>query len=173
MTDLTKNIPLADNKADKTVALEKRIAELEKEAAENLAGWQRARADYQNLKKEFERKEMQFMSDAKEIFLEEFLPIYDHLKRALAEPIDASHVKEWRAGMEQIEAQWLAVLKKLGVEAVPTLNEKFNPDIHLAIEHRGSGDMVIEEMQGGYRVNGRLLYPAKVVVGDLSTPNSD
>ncbi|OGL86036.1 nucleotide exchange factor GrpE, partial [Candidatus Uhrbacteria bacterium RIFCSPLOWO2_02_FULL_48_12] len=63
--------------------LEEKVKELERQAEENFAGWQRARADYQNLKKEWEKKQTQFMVEAKKILLAEILPIYDHLKQAM------------------------------------------------------------------------------------------
>lgn len=145
--------------------LRERLERSEREAAENLAGWQRARADYQNLKKECESKQAQFMADAKEMILEEFLPSYDHLKQAVRQAVDEAHLPEWRRGIEQITEQWWAALKRLGVEAVPTVHHPFNPAIHEAVDQHAEGDTVVREVQGGYTVNGRLLYPARVVVG--------
>lgn len=147
--------------------LEEKIKELERQAAENFAGWQRARADYQNLKKEWERKQTQFMVEAKKILLTEILPIYDHLKQAMSIPPNADHFLEWRRGIEQIKGQWDALLRRWQVEGVPTMGEKFNPEIHEAVRHQDSGNETISrEIQGGYKVEGQLLYPARVVVGE-------
>lgn len=143
-----------------------KIKELERQAEENFAGWQRARADYQNLKKEWEKKQTQFMVEAKKILLVEILPIYDHLKQAMSIPHNSNHFLEWRRGIEQIKGQWDALLKRWQVEEVPTVGEKFDPQIHEAVEHQDSRDETISrELQGGYRVEGQLLYPARVVVG--------
>lgn len=145
---------------------DEKIKELERQAEENFAGWQRARADYQNLKKEWEKKQAQFMVEAKKILLAEILPIYDHLKQAMNIPLNGNHFLEWRRGIEQIKGQWDALLKRWKVEEVPTLGEKFNPEIHEAVEHHDSGNEIISrELQSGYKVEGQLLYPARVVVG--------
>ena len=103
-----------------------RIKELERQAEENFAGWQRARADYQNLKKEWEKRQTQFMVEAKKILLAEILPIYDHLKQAMNIPHNGNHFLEWRRGIEQIKGQWDALLKRWKVEEVPTVGEKFD-----------------------------------------------
>src|SRR3989338_123237 len=147
--------------------LEEKIKELEKKVEENFAGWQRARADYQNLKKEGEKKQAQLMVEAKKILLAEILPIYDHLKQAMNIPHNGNHFLEWRRGIEQIKNQWDALLKRWQVEDVPTVGEKFNPEIHEAVEHHDSGNETISrELQGGYKVEGQLLYPARVIVGE-------
>lgn len=144
-----------------------RLCALEQQAAEYLAGWQRARADYQNLKKESERKQLQFISRAREMLLEEVLPIYDSLRRALAVASDAEHAVEWRRGIEQIKNQWDALLKRWQVEQVVSVGQMFDPLIHEAVgrDGDGSGDVVVGEVEGGYRLGDKVLYPAKVVVG--------
>jgi len=154
--------------------LEEKVKELERQAEENFAGWQRARADYQNLKKEWEKKQTQFMVEAKKILLAEILPIYDHLKQAMNIPHNGDHFLEWRRGIEQIKAQWDALLKRWQVEEVSTVGEKFNPEIHEAVGHQDSGNETISrELRGGYKVEGQLLYPARVVVGEDTNSAKD
>lgn len=166
------NIYLSNEKMDEAVtsnedkSIEEKIKELERKVEENFAGWQRARADYQNLKKEWERKQAQFMIDAKKIMLLEILPIYDHLKQAMNMSINGNQFLEWRQGIEQIKNQFDAVLKRWKVDAIPTTGEKFNPEIHEAVGRHDSGDETIShEVQGGYKVDEQLLYPARVLVG--------
>lgn len=151
-----------------------KIKELEQKVEENFAGWQRARADYQNLKKEWERRQAQFMVEAKKILLADILPIYDHLKQAMNIPHNGDHLLEWRRGIEQIKAQWDALLKRWQVEGVPTVGERFNPEIHEAVRHEDSDNEIISiEVQGGYKVEGQLLYPARVVVGEDTNSAKD
>jgi molecular chaperone GrpE len=71
-------------------------------------------------------------------------------------------------GLLLLENQMLDFLKNQGVEEVKALNEKFDPDLMEAAEiieekNKDSGT-VIEEVQKGYKINGRLLRPAKVKV---------
>lgn len=156
------NVPISDEET----SVNERIKELERKVEENFAGWQRARADYQNLKKEWEKKQTQFMTDAKKILLWELLPIYDHLKQAMNLPPNDSHFLEWRRGIEQIKSQYDALLKRWNVEPVATTGEKFNPELHEAIDSKDANNEIItQEVRGGYKVDGQLLYPAKVIVG--------
>lgn len=145
------------------------LVETERKAAENLAGWQRALADYQNLKREWERKQGQFMQDAKVKFLLEMLPIIDHLKSALAQPTDPSHYLDWRQGITHIGAEWEQLLKRWEIEQVPTVGQIFDPHIHEAVEQRGGknsgADIVVAEVRPGYKCGDRLLYPAQVIIG--------
>lgn len=151
-------------------AMATRLEQAERQAAEHLAGWQRALADYQNLKREWERKQGQFMQDAKVKFLLEMLPIVDHLKSALAQPEDPSHYTDWRQGIAHIGTEWEQLLKNWGVEMVPTVGEPFDPHIHEAVEQRGSAsdgqsEIVIAEVRPGYKSGERLLFPAQVIIG--------
>ena len=150
---------------DQAVISRANTDDLEKKANENFAGWQRALADYQNLKKEWEKKQFSFMNEAKKIFLAEFLPIYDNLKKAVNTPSDQSNGLEWRNGIEQIKEQCDLLIRRWNVEPVATVGENFNPELHEALEHQNDGQTVTQELQGGYLVDGQLLYPAKVVVG--------
>ncbi len=145
--------------------LHKRIEELENESAERLAGWQRARADYQNIKRESEERVMRAHAEAKLMLLREALPIYDHLRQATQHKPDDAHVDSWIEGIIRIREQFDALLKKWHVQSVPTVGQEFDPHQHEAVETTGDGDEVTRELQAGYRVGDQLIYPAKVAVG--------
>jgi len=140
---------------------------LQKQVADNLAGWQRALADYQNLKKEWQQRQSEFTKNAKDRFLTELMPVYDHLKKAFEVKPEENDCANWITGIEQIKGQLDSLLKQWKVEAIPTVGEVFNPEIHEAVhtDTTGEKDMVTAELQGGYMCEGRLLYPARVVVG--------
>ncbi len=142
------------------------IEQLKKQAADNLAGWQRARADYENLKKEWEHKQTQFVSSAKEMLLEDLLPIYDTLRRVLVSA--PPNPDPWLVGMQHLYTQWETLFKRWGIELVPTVNHPFDPMIHEAVEERGGHEVVVEELQGGYKIGGKLIMPARVATGPAS-----
>ena len=144
--------------------LEERLQQLEKEAADNLAGWQRARADYQNLKKEWERKQTQFMTDAKEMLLEDMLPIYGRLRQALArEPQESS---PWLVGVNHFIVQMDKLFEQWQVECInPALGTPFDPSRQEALRSEFGGEFVTEVLEFGYAIDGRVLYPARVAVG--------
>ena len=94
------------------------------------------------------------------------LPVVDSftlaLKNAAAKPEDL------RKGVELIFKQLQDVLQKLNIERVPAQGEPFDPRVHEAIEVVETNDApdhhVLEELQPGYRIKGRLLRPAMVRV---------
>lgn len=146
---------------------DERLQKLEIESAENLAGWQRARADYQNLKRECDEKIERLSGEVKRSMLRELLPMYDTLRLATQSPPDPEHVQQWIDGIIQIRAQIDALLKKWNVSTISTLHQPFDPEIHEALQaENGVSDIVVKELQAGYVVDGKLLYPAKVVVGE-------
>lgn len=151
-----------------TEDLKKKLAEGEKKVAEYLAGWQRARADFLNYKKEeMERMEV-FLKYASEEFILKILPILDNFDLAERKLPEDSKNNEDIKGLLQIKTQLSDFLKNEGVEEIKTIGEKFDPNLHEAIEevelkNKDSG-IIIEEVQKGYKINGRLLRPAKVKV---------
>lgn len=152
----------------KTENSEKKIEELEKQKAEYLAGWQRARADFLNYKKEEMERIEQFLKYGEEEFILKILPILDNFY--LAEKNLQENLKKEEAvkGLLQIKTQILDLLKNQGVEEIRTVGEKFDPNFHEATEQvdlkEKEPGIVVEESQKGYTINGRLLRPAKVKV---------
>ncbi len=146
--------------------LETKIAALESESVERLAGWQRSRADYQNLKRETDERLTRVMQDAKISFLKEILPIYEQLRQATLTHPDEAHVASWIDGIDRIRQQFESVWKKWGVTSVPTVGQPFDPHVHEAVQSLSpEGDEVVQELEAGYMTQDRLIYPAKVIVG--------
>jgi len=148
--------------------LKEKLKECQKQKEDYLAGWQRARADFLNYKKEeMERFEGIMKYATLEIILK-FLPILDNfdiIEKKLPENLKGDeNVK----GILRIRTQILDFLKKEGVEEMNTVGEKFNPEFHEIIEEVEINDkesgLIIEEFQKGYKINDRLLRPAKVKV---------
>lgn len=150
-----------------------RIAATDK-AEEYLHGWRRAKADYENLKKEVDRERREMGTFARAMAAMDFIPIYDNFKKAaaheptLSEGEENKPFKQWMEGIQHIKTQFKDVLKQVGIEEVPTVGAPFDPRVHEAVEEReGAGvppGQVIAELSGGYKMGDRVLQAAKVII---------
>lgn len=126
----------------------------------------RLQAEFDNYRKRAARENADFRDFAVADAARALLPVIDNfslaLKNASAKPEDL------RKGVDLIHKQLQDVLQKLNVQQVPAKGEPFDPNVHEAIEVVESNDVpdhhVLEELQPGYRIKGRLLRPAMVRV---------
>ena len=142
---------------------------------EYLAGWKRAQADYANLKKEYEREKIEFAKYANEKVINDLLPAIDQFESAMAHAPDlrsltedqAKRIQNWITGVEAVKNLWESVFKDIGLERVPT-DGQFDPLIHEAVGHVDSTELedgsIAKVMRSGWRLNGKLLRPAQVMV---------
>ncbi len=140
---------------------------LNKELSDCIAGWQRALADYQNLTKETDRRRAEWAVYARQMILEEFIPIYDNLKLAISNEQLASDKNNGCAeGIKHILKQFVEVLKNNGVEEIKTVGEKFDPIFHEATgeEEGEKPGIIIKEISGGYKMGESVIRAAKVIV---------
>ena len=135
---------------------------------EYLAGWQRARADFLNYKTEETERIQDFIKYANEDCVLKMLPILDNFEIARNHLPKDLQENEYLRGIFQIENQIQKFLKNLGLEEIKSLGEKFDSSFHEVVEeleneNKESG-IIIEEIQKGYAIGGRLLRAAKVKV---------
>lgn len=147
---------------EKLKKLRKELEACRKEKAEYLAGWQRAKADFINARKDEEKARAELLKYAEERVLYEFLAIADSLE--LAMKLKPSE------GLEQIYSQLRELLRQQGMAPMESAGGKFNPWEQEAIEKAEVGEeekdgMVLEELQKGWRLHDKVLRPAKVKVG--------
>jgi len=124
--------------------------------------YKRALADYQNLFKNLVKEKQEFTKFALSDFLQELLPVYDHLKMSISSLPEIEKNSAWVQGVEYVLKQFKETLNNKGVEEIKTMGEKFDHNIMEAIA--GDGDSVVQEIMPGYLLNGRVLRPAKVKV---------
>jgi molecular chaperone GrpE len=154
--------------------LRKNLEEYQKQKDEYLAGWQRARADLLNYKKEEMERIGELLEYASEEFVLKILPILDNfdvIEKKLPEEVKKDDNFK---GILQIKTQIQDFLKAHGVEEIKSLGEIFNANLHEAVSEvepqsikttegkEIKSGTIIEEIQKGYKINGRLLRPAKV-----------
>lgn len=145
-------------------AFQERIAELEgevKQAKENTA---RANAEAYNAQKRMEQEADKNKKFALQKFAKELLEIVDNLERAIENGNPDDAVTE---GVVLTHKALLNILNKNGVEVIDPNGEAFNADFHEAvgIDPDAAANTVGDVLQKGYSLNGRLLRPAMVRVG--------
>ena len=138
-----------------------------KKAEEYLDGWKRCLADFDNYKKQQEKTFSELRQYASEDLIREIVPILDSFDLALKSVPEGDKTSEWKQGVVFIKGQLEDVLKNRGLEAIKAAGERFDPNIHDAVEtvesDKESG-MVIEEVQRGYRIGDRIVRPSRVKV---------
>jgi len=143
-----------------------RLAEETAKAQSYLSSWQRAAADYQNLKRRMEQERSEVGRLANASLVINLLPLIDDLERALR-TVDTN-----LAGLTWIDGIWLiyrkfqAILENAGVKEIPAEGQSFDPNVHEAIgEAPGEEHKVVSVVQKGYALGDRVVRPAMVIVG--------
>ena len=148
--------------------LKKKLEDCQKKAEEYLAGWQRARADFLNYKKEELERMGELVKYANLEMILNILPILDNFEKAGQELSAEQKKDKIFQGFLQIKAQLQDFLKSQSVQEIKALGEEFDPNLHEAVEQLETKDKesetIIEEVQKGYTINGQLLRPSKVKV---------
>jgi len=140
------------------------ILKEELEATKNK--WLRALADFDNFKKRAALEQDQFVKFANERLIIELLPVLDNMIRALATAEKTKANEELTKGIALVLRQMEDGLKKFGVEEIPAVGQPYDPNLHEAImrkEHKGPENMILEEAQKGYALNGRVIRPSMVI----------
>ena len=142
------------------------LAAARKQAEEYLHGWQRARADYANLKRESETRLVEVARYANHELLKELLPLVDYFKQALRAVPKEEAGSAWVEGIRHIQTRLLEVLAYHGVKEMDVVGEKFNPERHEAVEQvegEKSG-IITEEVRTGFFLHDKVIQPARVRV---------
>jgi molecular chaperone GrpE len=141
-------------------------AALQRERDEYLDLARRAQADFENFRKRAAREAAAAGQRAKSGLVRELLPVVDNLERALTSAReDEQHLAE---GVRLVHSELIAVLERNGVEQFDPRGERFDPGEHEALSMRSEdgaeSGTVIDVVEKGYRANGGILRPARVVV---------
>ncbi|MDC9777143.1 nucleotide exchange factor GrpE [Proteus mirabilis] len=146
--------------------LEKQLQQSQKMEREAMI---RAQAEIENIRRRTQQDVEKAHKFALEKFSNELLPVLDNLERALsAADHENEQMKPMIEGLELTLKSFLDAVRKFGIEVVEEKNVAFNPEVHQAMtlidspEHEANH--VVDVMQKGYTLNGRLLRPAMVVV---------
>lgn len=125
----------------------------------------RAVADYQNLEKRVAEGRSELTNWATTELIKKLLAVLDHLEKALEGASEQEKGSGWYKGMELAVKQFKQVLRDEGLEEIPA-DGVFDPSLHEAIDTKeGENDKILEVAEKGYTLNGKVVKPAKVIVG--------
>jgi molecular chaperone GrpE len=138
----------------------------------------RLQAEFENYKKRMAREKAEFLKFATEGLLLEFLPILDNLERAIASArAEAANREAVVAGIDMIARLFRATLEKAGVKPMEAVGKPFDPSLYQAVAQvespDGQDNVVVEEIQKGYLLEGRVLRAAMVKVSRTSSPKAE
>jgi len=132
----------------------------------------RMRAETDNLRKRLQKEKLDSVQFANERLIKQLIPIFENLDRALKAP--DTNVESLKEGVPLTSEQALALFKKENVEPIKAVGEAFDPSVHEVLSQMESADhdenTVIEEYSKGYRMNGRVLLPSRVVTSKKPAP---
>jgi len=155
----------------KPLTPEEEIIRLRQEVAAEADKRLRALAEADNLKKRLIKEKEEFVKFAAEGVLADLLPVLDNLDLALAHGRSVAACKDVVQGVDMTRKAFLDILARHGLEPCCRVGEEFNPEMHEAVGMQpGSpgceipSNHVLQVLQSGYRLRGRLLRPAKVLV---------
>lgn len=148
--------------------LQGQLEKLQEQSKVSLDKVVRAQAEMENLRKRAARDVENAHKYALERFTSELLPIIDSLELGLSASVKAKNLDDLCKGMELTLEMFNTVMEKFGITMIEPKGEKFNPELHDAVSMQETDDsnsgIIIEVMQKGYTLNGRLIRPAMVVV---------
>ncbi|MFA4029946.1 MAG: hypothetical protein GDYSWBUE_001282 [Candidatus Fervidibacterota bacterium] len=157
--------------------LRKRVEELTRENEELRDKWLRAVAEYQNLRKRIMSERAFAFREGKKQVLVELLGVLDDLERSLEAMKDAADLDAIKTGIELVHRQFINALSKLGVKAIPALNQRFEPQYHEPVERVETDQYdegtILEEVQRGYMMDDLVLRPARVKVAVAPLASSE
>lgn len=170
MSDDTQTQDSPQGELSEVEMLKAKLAESEAKAAEYLDGWQRAKADFINARKEDEKSKSEFVKYATTGLLSDLLGVLDSFNLAMINKETWEKVdKGWRTGVEYIYHQLVGVLKDNGLTEMGAVGEMLDLNIHQPIEEietddEKHNDKIAEVFQKGYKIGDKVIRPAHVKV---------
>ena len=167
---LKKEDSQRQNKCESEEPLET-IESLRQEKDELLGKLQRVSADYANYQKRVPKQIADTIGYEKELIIKKLLPVVDNFEHTLQNAHSAEDLDVLVKGVRIVYDQLLDVLKSQNVEQIEARGQTFDPALHEAMTQRTEPDAedntVLEEFQKGYKLNGRVIRPSKVIVNKL------
>jgi molecular chaperone GrpE len=128
----------------------------------------RLQADFENFRKRTLREREEVSAQAGKDIIKDILPVLDNLHRALEAGKQKGDLDKFIEGVDMIYSQLWDVLQEKGLEYIDCKGKEFDPEIHQAVMQKeiaeGEDDIILDEIQRGYLLNGKLIRPAMVSV---------
>src|SRR5574344_466046 len=151
--------------------LNKEIDELKKAQAEEKDRYLRLAAEFDNYRRRTAKERLELIETASEGVIKGILPIVDDFERAIAVLRDSKDSDASKQGTELIYKKMMEMLKNSGVTVIEAIGKDLNTDEHEAIAQIPAKDpkqkgKIVEVAQQGYKLNGKVIRFAKVVMGN-------
>ena len=150
--------------------IQARLEEAEREKSQFKVLAQRGQADFANFRKRADEEKLELLGNAKSQVILRILPAFDDIERAMGQaPAEGSETDNgWLEGFRLIERKLNSILEGEGLQRIEAEGLAFNPWEHeivsyLDVPKRKEGE-VLEVTRQGYKINGKVLRPAQVVV---------
>jgi len=142
----------------------------EREKAENYyRNWQRSAADFANYKRRIEQERGETARLAGAAFVINILPVYDDLDRAVSSVDSTLAGLNWVQGVSAIHQKFGKLLEAMGVKEIEAESKEFDPLAHEAVGRQpGEANKVLHVVQKGYELQGKVIRPAMVIVGEAT-----
>jgi molecular chaperone GrpE len=160
----------ADSALDKISDLKEKLKECKAERQEFLDGWQRAKADFLNFKKQSADNHASVGESAVEDFILDLFPVLDSFEMAFKDKEAwESAPEQWRKGIEYIYTQLTNLLENRGISTINPIDQPFDHNLHNSVESVETDDesldgIVMEVILKGYKLNDKIIRPAQVKV---------
>lgn len=160
-----------NNTLDIKIGSEEKIVELQLKIEELNDKYLRLYSEFDNFRKRTAKEKIELFQTGGENVLSTLLPLVDDFERAIKSNVDITDATIISDGVNLIYNKFKSTLSNKGLEVMKTVGEPFNTDLHEAItnipapkeELKGK---VIEELEKGYILNGKVIRFAKVVIGN-------
>jgi molecular chaperone GrpE len=158
---------------DTTTLTPQQLDDLKDRAAKADEHWDRllrTTADFDNFKKRAAREKQEAIKFANESLVEKLVTVLDTFDMALAatQNNNSGAMQSLQAGITMVHQQLKAALADAGLEELDASGKAFDPNLHEAISQQENSQVpegtVVQQLRKGYKLNGRLLRPASVVV---------
>jgi molecular chaperone GrpE len=148
--------------------LQERLKAAEQQRDDYFSLLQRTQADFENFQKRIRRDLADEQRYAIADFARELLAVQDNLRRALSSVRNGSEKNPLVEGLALVQSQLLDTLARFGITPIDAQGQQFDPSVHEVVLQRPRDDVapntVVDVLEPGYRLHGRVLRPAKVVL---------
>ncbi len=165
-------LDLPEDPAEAMPVVLEALAEARMDADRYLDDLRRVAADFENYRKRTQREMAAMVERASERVVRQLLPVLDSFEGAMAMEAKSETEEKLLVGVRNTYELLLDVLAKEGLEPIEAWDEPFDPHIHEAVATAGDGEGMIkvtQELRRGYKLRGKVLRPALVVVAPEQT----
>ncbi len=162
--------PVSDSTSEIS-ALQEKADSLQKSLDETNDKFLRLFSEFDNYRKRVSRERIELTKTASESVIIALLPVLDDLERASSMSAETNDNDAEKEGITLIYNKFKSILRQKGVEEIVAIGEDFDTDYHDAITHIEAKDKkekgkIIEEIQKGYLLNGKVIRHARVIVAN-------